>query len=455
MRWVFIVETWYEARPAMSGFAVGLLSVALILVLIYGGLYIPVALGLVSFIGVWIIRGNVDVPISLLALAAADSVSHYIFAVVPLFALMGLLVGQAGLGRDVYEVANGVFRRLRGGLGIATVAANAVFAAVTGSSIASASVFTRISVPEMRRFGYTARFTVGVVAGSSVLGMLIPPSVMLILYAIIAEQSVGDMFIAGVIPGLVLAVAYSVAIIAMAYLVPRFVGGPDGSQDALAAEDGLSFWQALVKLGPIGLLIVVVLGGIYGGVFTPTEAGAAGALFALIIALAKGRLTWSGLCRVLVETGHITASILLLIIAASMYSRMLGVAALPTALGAWIGDLDLGLYGLMALYVVILIILGTLLDTASIILILVPLFLPVVEVFDVSLVWFGIITVLGAEIGLLTPPLGISCFVIKSTIDDPNVTLFDIFAGAFPFAVIMLLVLLLIIAFPPLSLMLI
>ena len=135
----------------MSGFAVGLLSVALILVLIYGGLYIPVALGLVSFIGVWIIRGNVDVPINLLALAAADSVSHYFFAVVPLFALMGLLVSQAGLGRDVYEVANGVFRRLRGGLGIATVAANAVFAAVTGSSIASASVFTRISVPEMRR----------------------------------------------------------------------------------------------------------------------------------------------------------------------------------------------------------------------------------------------------------------------------------------------------------------
>jgi C4-dicarboxylate transporter DctM subunit len=439
----------------MSGFAVGLLSVALILVLIYGGLYIPVALGLVSFLGVWIIRGNIDVPISLLALAAADSVSHYIFAVVPLFALMGLLVSQAGLGRDVYQVANGVFRRLRGGLGIATVAANAVFAAVTGSSIASASVFTRVSVPEMRRFGYTARFTVGVVAGSSVLGMLIPPSVMLILYAIVAEQSVGDMFIAGVVPGIVLAVAYSVAIIAMAYLVPRFVGGPDGSRDALATEDGLSLRQALVKLGPIMLLIVVVLGGIYGGVFTPTEAGAAGALFALIIALAKGRLTWSGLWRVLVETGHITASILLLIIAASMYSRMLGVAALPTALGAWITDLDMGLYGLMALYVVILIVLGTLLDTASIILILVPLFLPVVEVFEVSLVWFGIVTVLGAEIGLLTPPLGISCFVIKSTIDDPSITLLDIFAGAFPFAVIMLLVLLLIIAFPILSLMLI
>jgi tripartite ATP-independent transporter DctM subunit len=424
-------------------------------VLIYGGLYIPVALGLVSFIGVWIIRGNVDVPISLLALAAADSVSHYIFAVVPLFALMGLLVSQAGLGRDVYEVANAVFRRLRGGLGIATVAANAVFAAVTGSSIAWASFFTRVSVPEMRRFGYTARFTVGVVAGSSVLGMLIPPSVMLILYAIIAEQSVGDMFIAGVVPGIVLAVAYSLAIIAMAYLVPRFVGGPDGSQDALEDQDALSLWQALVKLGPIALLIVVVLGGIYGGVFTPTEAGAAGALFALGIALAKGRLTWSGLWRVLVDTGHITASILLLIIAASMYSRMLGVAALPTALGAWISDLDMGLYGLMAIYVVILIMLGTLLDTASIILILVPLFLPVVEVFEVSLVWFGIVTVLGAEIGLLTPPLGISCFVIKSTIDDDSITLLDIFAGAFPFAVIMLLVLLLVIAFPLLSLMLI
>ncbi len=192
----------------MSGAEVGLLSVVLILVLIYSGLYIPVALGLVSFVGVWIIRGNLDHPLNLLAISAQDSISDPTFAVVPLFAFMGLLVSLAGLGRNVYEVANFIFRSLRGGLGLATVAANAVFAAITGSSIASASVFTKVSVPEMRHFGYQARFTVGVVAGSSVLGMLIPPSVMLILYAIITEQSVGHMFIAGVIPGILLAIAF-------------------------------------------------------------------------------------------------------------------------------------------------------------------------------------------------------------------------------------------------------
>lgn len=207
----------------MANTEIALLSVLVILALIYAGLYIPVTLGLVSFAGVWLMRGDVELPIALLALATADSISHYVFAVVPLFALMGLLVSKAGLGRDIYLVANHVFHRVLGGLGIATVAANAVFASITGSSIASASVFTRISVPEMRRLGYHARFSVGVVAGSSVLGMLIPPSVMLILYSIVAEQSVGQMFLAGIVPGLILATAFSLGILAMAHLRPRMV----------------------------------------------------------------------------------------------------------------------------------------------------------------------------------------------------------------------------------------
>ncbi|MFQ5923780.1 MAG: TRAP transporter large permease [Anaerolineales bacterium] len=439
----------------MSGAEVGLISVALILVLIYTGLYIPVALGLVSFLGVWIMRGNVDVPINLLALAAADSISDPTFAVVPLFALMGLLVSLAGLGKDIYEVANYIFRKVRGGLGIATVAANAVFAAITGSSIASASVFTKVSVPEMRHFGYKARFTVGVVAGSSVLGMLIPPSVMLILYAIITEQSVGHMFIAGVIPGIILSIAYAIAIIAMAYVIPDFVGGRAANPDAADRTAWLTFGRAGVMVFPIVILILLVLGGIYTGWFTPTEAGAAGALAALIITLIKRKLTLRGLWKVLVETGHITATILLLLIAASIYSRMLGVAALPTLFGEWIQAQEFGFYSIMALYVVLLVLMGTILDTVSIILIVVPLFLPVLEPYGIHLVWFGIVTVVGAEIGLLTPPLGISCFTIHSTLNDPSISLFDIFSGAFPFAVMMLLVLILIIIFPALSLALI
>ncbi len=435
----------------MTGIEIGVASVIIIVVLIYLGMYIPVALGLVSFIGVWIIRDNVNMGVFLLSEAISDAVTEFVFATVPLFALMGLIVSKAGLGKDVYEVANFLFYRIRGGLGIATVAANAIFASITGSSIASASVFTRVAVPEMKRFGFKSRFTVGVVAGSSVLGMLIPPSAMLIIYAIVTEQSIGQMFVAGIIPGILLSIAYSILILLMAYTVPNWVGGMESR--GVASEDWakMTWWDLVVKLFPIVLLVMVVLGGIYGGVVTPVEAGAMGSLAALIIAMAKRAISWKDLWEVLVETGHITAAILFLIIAATMYNRMLGVAALPTQFGEWLTGMDLSLGQIMALYVVLLLLLGTILDTASIILIVVPLFLTALDAYNVDLVWFGIVTVVGAEIGLLTPPLGISCFVIKSTINDPEISLFDIFSGAFPFAVTMLLVLIVLINYPALS----
>lgn len=436
----------------MTGIEVGIASILLIVLLIYLGLYVPVALGLVSFIGVWILRGNIDMPISLLSLSVADTVADQVFATVPLFALMGLFVSQAGIGKDVYEVANAVFHKIRGGLGVATVAANAVFAAITGSSIASATVFTRIAVPEMKRFHYTGRFSVGVVAGSSVLGMLIPPSAMLIIYAIVAEQSIGHMFMAGIIPGIVLAIAFGILILGLAYFAPNFVGGAQPDDLRGGECQTLTSMDMAGKMFPVIGLIVVVLGGIYGGIVTPVEAGAAGSVVAMMIAFLKRRLNWQSLWKVLVDTGHITAIILTLIIAASMYSRMLGVAALPTTFGEWLQGLDLSFMAVMVLYVIMMVFLGTILDTASIILIVVPLFLPAVEGFGGNLVWFGIVTVIGAEIGLLTPPLGLSCFAIKSTINDPDISLFDIFYGAFPFAVVMLLVLALIIAFPALSL---
>ena len=434
----------------MYGVEVGIASVIVILLLIYTGIHVAVALGLVSFIGVWIIRDNGDIAISLLTAATQDTIEHAVFANIPLFALMGIVASEIGLGADVYKVADQLFRRIRGGLGMATVAANALFASITGSSIASASVFTRIAVPEMLRFGYTRQFSVGVVAGSSVLGMLIPPSSMLIIYAIVAEQSVGHMFIAGVIPGLLLATAFIAGIYIMARLTPSFV-----AEDVNKTSDDtalLPMKEIASLLIPVAFLVVLVLGGIYTGWFSPEEAGAAGSAGALAIGIVKRRLSWQGLWRVLVETGHITAAILFLIISASMYSRMLGVAALPTLFSDWLTGLGLGMTGLMIIYVILMILLGTIIETASIILIVVPLFLGTVEILGGDLVWFGIVTVIGAEIGLLTPPLGISCFVIKSTIQDASITLYDIFAGAFPFAVIMFFVLILIIAFPWLSL---
>jgi C4-dicarboxylate transporter, DctM subunit len=428
---------------------IGLVSVGVMLALIYAGMYVGVALMLLSFVGVWIIRGDVGIAANLLALAANDAISDYVFGVVPLFVLMGLLVSTADIGKDTFEVAHQIFRRVRGGLGIATVAANAVFAAITGISIASAAVFTKVAVPEMLRYGHTPRFSVGVVAGSSVLGMLIPPSLLLILYGVLTEKSIGDLFIAGVIPGIVLAIAYCAGILMMGRLWPAFVGGREIADDGRAL---MSVGQMAVRMLPVVLLVALVLGGLYGGVFTPTEAGAVGAAGALVLALAKRRLDWRGLWNVLVETAHITAAICFLIISASLYSRMLAVSGVTELLRTLIVDSGLGFWGLLAIFVAVVLVLGTILDSSSIMLITIPLVLPSLVAFGTDLIWFGIVTLLAVEIGLLTPPFGIAVFVIKATLGNASpITLNDIFAGAAPFAVIMFLVLLAVIAFPQLA----
>ncbi|MEP2029230.1 MAG: TRAP transporter large permease subunit [Paracoccaceae bacterium] len=434
----------------MTPIEIGLISVVSIVFLIYAGLYIPIALGVVSFISIWLMRDNFTLALNLLKVAVGDSAMEYSFATIPLFTFMGLIVSKAGLGRDIYDVMTLRFRKVKGGIGMATVGANAIFAAVTGSSIASASVFTKVSVPQMLAKDYNPRFAVGVVAGSSVLGMIIPPSAMLIIYSFVAEQSVGDMFLAGVIPGIMLAAAYVGAIWGMGRFTPGFVGGR-----AVEDSEWMSGREVASKTLPTLFIITIVLGGIYTGWLTAVEAGAAGAFVALIIAVLRKSMSLSAFWEALLETGHITAAILFLITAASIYSRMLGLAGLPNQLQDLLAGNSASFWTIMLLYVMLMLFLGTLLDTASIILIVVPLFLPMAEALDMSLIWFGIITVVGAEIGLLTPPLGISCFVIKSTIDDDRISLKDVFMGALPFAFVMLLVLLVLIEFPILSLALI
>ncbi len=417
-----------------------------IVTLVMLGLYVPIALMVCSFIGVWAIKGSPLLASKLLGLAAANSIASYEFGVVPLFVLMGFLVAEAGIGRDAYDVANAAFRRLRGGLGIGTVGANAIFAAITGISIASAAVFTKIAVPEMVRHGYTARFAVGIVAGSSVLGMLIPPSLLLILYGVLTEQSIGDLFIAGIIPGILLALLFAIGVIVMATVWPSFTGRPEPGSGPTFPPMTL-----VTKFIPIALLIGLVLGGLYGGLFTPVEAGAVGAIGALVLGFAKRTLGPRALWNVLVETGLVTASVCFLIIAAQMYSRMLAFSGVPAGFGSFVAGADIGLWGVILAYVGVVIVMGMILDSASILLILVPLMLPVLAPFDVDLVWFGIVTIIAVEIGLLTPPFGLSVFVIKSVIDDDSVTLGNIFAGAAPFAGIMLIVLGLVLAFPSLA----
>lgn len=434
----------------MSGVEIGLLSLGAILALIWSGMHVAIALAVASFIGIWALRDNPQYAARLLSLATRESISSHVFGVVPLFVLMGLVVSRADIGRDTFDVANRALGRLKGGLGMATVGANAVFAAITGISIASAAVFAKVAVPEMTRLGYSARFATGVVAGSSVLGMLIPPSLLLILYGILAEQSVGALFVAGIGPGIVLALAYCAGIALMVRFWPAYAGRPRPPEPRDPAAGSLAR-DTFSKLVPIVSLIALVLGGIYGGFFTPTEAGAIGALGAIVIAGLKRRIGPRVLWQVTLDTGHITASICFLIITATMYARFLALSGLPTAVTEWAIAQDLGVTGFVLLYCLILVVLGTILDSSSIMMITLPLVLPIAQALQIDLIWFGIVTVLAVEIGLLTPPLGLSVFVIKGALDDPRIRLGDVFRGALPFAGIMVLVLLLVIFAPQIA----
>ena len=437
----------------MSPTLVACASLVLMLALIWAGMHVAVVLAVVSFIGVWLIKDDAGIAAHLLAQASQDAIASHIFGVVPLFVLTGFLVAHADIGKDAFEVANQLLRRLRGGLGVATVASNAVFAAITGVSIASAAVFTRVAVPEMLRFGYQPKFAVGVVAGSSVLGMLIPPSLLMILYGFLSNQSVGDLFTAGIVPGLLLALAYTLGIVVMSFVWPRSVyasGAPQPIEDMVLMPVG----TLLRKLVPSVLMIVLVLGGLYAGYFTATEAGAVGAALALVIALLRGKLNARTLWSVLTETGHVTVSVSFLIICATIYTRMLAMSGMPQFLVETMAQAGLGATAFLMLYVLIVIALGMVVDSSSILLIVLPLVLPLAEQFGMNLIWFGVVTVVAVEIGLLTPPFGLSVYVIKSTLQDESISLGDIFRGTAPFTLMMLGVLLLLIFFPAISLVL-
>ncbi|MCR9111095.1 MAG: TRAP transporter large permease [Rhodobacteraceae bacterium] len=430
----------------MTPFDIGLIAILLLVVLILIGMPIGIGMLAVSFGAVAFIR-NDTVAVRMMTQVANDSLEEYLFAVVPLFVLMGLLVTVSGVGKDTFDVFQRLLRRVIAGLGVATVFANAVFAAITGISIASATVFSRIAVPEMRRHGYSNRFSTGVVAGSSVLGMMIPPSLLMIVYAVLAEQSVGRMFLAGVGPGLLLAVAFTLTILVLAW----------GWRDVVfeagdhAGYKDISLRQIVVKSIPILSLMVLVLGGLYGGFLNPTEAGAAGAFGAMVIALLRRSLDRKTFWTLLVETGQITVTVLFLILAATFFSRMLALSGVPRELSEWFLSGNIGPYGFLFAYILLIVALGCLIDSISIMLIVLPIALPIAQAAGLDLIWFGVITVISVEIGLLTPPFGLSVYTIKAAMDDPDLKVGEIFRGAMPFIFAMLVSLAIIVAFPPIA----
>jgi tripartite ATP-independent transporter DctM subunit len=419
----------------MDDLSLGFLLIGAMVGLILLGL--PIGLSLISTgaVGVWLIRDNPDLAFRFTAMATYSGIQDYVFATIPLFVLMGLLVSISDIGRDTFSVAQALLRRIRGGLGMATVGANAVFAAVTGVSIASAAVFTKVAVPEMVRHGYTMRFATGTVAGSSILGMLIPPSLLMIVYGVLAEVSIGKMFIAGIIPGVIIALGFAAMIWVAATFFPNAILAP--GRAAQSSEPAMPAGEMVVKSVPIMALVALILGGLYAGIFTPTEAGAVGAAGALALALARRRLDGPKFWRVLKETGLVSASILFLLIAAGLYSRMLSMAGVPQGIGEMVEQLGLGPYGFLLCFLVIILLLGMILDSTSILLIMVPIGAPIASAMGFDLIHFGILTIIAVEMGLLTPPFGISVFTVKATLADPDVGIETIFAGAIPYLAVM------------------
>ena len=435
----------------MSAIMVGVVSLVVLMILIFAGVHIISALMVMSVVGIFLVSdGNLGTAINILGTTAYGAMRDYTFGVIPLFVLMGLFASLSGASKDLFDAADATLRRVKGGLSIATVAANAVFAAITGVSVASAAVFTKIALPPMQRLGYDRKFAVGTIAGSSVLGMLIPPSTLMIIYGMLAEVAIGSMFVAGVVPGIVLAVIYCIGISVLVRMKPELI-----SKERAAGTDDLSGkerWKVILRPWPMFLLIIVTLGGIWGGFFTPTEAGGIGAFGAFLMALCKRKITWKSLWNTLLEAGMTTGSIIMLMIAGSMYSKMLAMTGVITKLGKLIIGSGLSDMLIMALFMVIIIALGCILDSTSIMLLCMPLMVPVVRAFGLDPVWFGIVAIVATEMGFITPPFGLCVFTVKASLEKgsglEDMTVGDIFHGSFPFLIMMFLFLILIIAFP-------
>jgi tripartite ATP-independent transporter DctM subunit len=425
---------------------IALVSVAGVFVLVLLGVHIGVALAVLSVGGIWAITGKPAVAISLLNTTAYQAVMDYVFAVIPLFVLMGILANLSGATRDLFSSAQVMFGRIRGGLGIATVFANAVFAAITGVSVASAAVFSKLAVPEMLRLKYDRKFALGIVGGSAILGMLIPPSILMIVYGVLTEQSIGKLFMAGVGPGMVVVVVLAAGIWLRVRLSPELGGHVEG----IPAPSFAEVMRAAVKPWGVVSLIALVLGGLYGGIFTPTEAGAVGAAGALVLALVARQVSLASTLGVLSEIGRSTASIFLLLIAAQMYSRMLTLSGLAAHLSDWAAALPVAPIVIVLAFILVFLLLGMIIDSVSILLLTIPIMYPVIIKLGFDPIWFGMVSILAIEIGLLTPPFGMVVFAMKSSLGD-SATIEEIFAGSMPFTFKLLVALGIVLAFPAIS----
>ena len=418
------------------------LGLAVLLGLIFAGIPIAFALSAVGLVGVISLIG-VDPALAMLGQVYFDSGRSYTLSVVPLFLLMGNLVVQSGIASELYDAANAWLRHRKGGLAMATIVACGGFASVCGSSLATTATMGRIALPAMKRYGYSDSLAAASVAAGGTLGILIPPSVILVIYGILTQQDIGKLFLAGLLPGLVGVLFYMGAVRLSLWMRAEDHGEIDRLplRDRLRATRGVS--GALV-------LFAFVLGGIYLGVFTATEAAGMGAGGALLITALRGRLGLRDTLETLFDTAKTTAVMFFILFGALYFLNYVNLSGLTTDLRALIAALDLGRLGLILLLIVLFLVLGCLLESLSMILLTVPILYPIVQDAGIDLIWFGIFVVVATELSYITPPIGMNVFVMR--IVAPQIPLERVFAGVLPFVVVDLLRLLLLIAMPGLVL---
>jgi tripartite ATP-independent transporter DctM subunit len=432
--------------------------VSVLLVLVFSGVHIAVSLGLTSMLGIYLMTGQIDTVLSFSSNTAYEALRDYIFAVIPLFMLMGEFLARSGSATDLFALMNKVLKKLPGRLGVATVLANAVFAFITGVSIAAAAAFSKIAYPEMRRHGYERKFALGCISGSACLGMLIPPSVLMIVWGVITEMSIGSLFIAGIFPGLLVVVLFIAYILWVAIRQPHRVGEgsvlPESQQLARDANDQLEDKDVRVLIrSTLGLLFLIflVLGGIWLGFFTPTEGAGVGATLALILALLRG-MKLSEMYAAILSVGRTAAPLLLLLVAAQLYSRVLAMTGVTGATKEFFLSSGLPPFVILGLMVLVWFILGCIIDSISIILLTVPVFAPLAMALVFDPLAFAIIGILAIETGLLTPPFGILVFTVKAAVpDEKDLTPAEIFRGAGPFWVVLISAIVLVAIFPQIA----
>lgn len=435
----------------MTATAFAAIMIVILLVLIAIGFHINIALGVASVIGVGLLAGKASVALSLLSTTAYEVLRDYVFVVIPLFVLMGELVARSGAAKDLYVILNRLLRRVPGRLAVATVLGNAVFAAVVGVSIASAATFSRVAYPQMIALRYDKSVALGCIAGSSSLGMLIPPSVLMIVWGVLTEMSIGKLFLAGFLPGLLLTAFYVAWCLYLAITKPHLFG--EGSQHGQlkAALDEAPIDRDTI-IGTIGtvILILLVLGGIWGGLFTPTEAAGIGALGALILAVVKGQ-SWRNIVDAISETGRTSAPLLFLLVCAQMYSRLLAMGGIVGTIQDFIGGLGLTPLVVVVLMTIVWFVLGMFIDSVSIILLTVPIFAPVATKLGIDPIAFAIMGILAIEAGILTPPFGLAVYTVRACVPDKDVSLGDIFRGSTAYWVFLILMVFIIYTVPSIA----